>query len=209
MNIERDIAQIFQVYMVLVGDCEKTAAALDIDSGYVRELASSHGWADKVKRLSVVSKGATEGDWERVQNRALNFVQVHQLRRRMDLEIAWLCGKEPGELMVTNGPDGRQNFTAGLFVGMANALEKLHKLSYDALGDSPAERVKRNDDAPDKPSGLGLHSAMIAALNASTKDVTASTPGTSLAHAADEKLKQLEEIQPGDPTPLAHPPVDI
>src|SRR6185503_17950727 len=100
MSGQHDVAQIFLVFMALVGDAEKTAIALDLKPEFVRELANQHQWSEKVARISVLSKSGKPGDWERAQNRALNFVQCHRLRRAIDLQLAHLESMEIKDVMI-------------------------------------------------------------------------------------------------------------
>jgi hypothetical protein len=162
-----DVAQVFLVFMATIGDVEKTAAALDLDPHFVGWLAEQEGWLDKVRRVSIMSKGEKPGDWERAQNRALNFVQAHRARMLMDRLILALTKQEEDEFLEhfrTQAKDGRQGFSARFFSDLMAALDKAHHLSYAALGDSVGERLEREKDEGEA-SANQIHAALLAALN--------------------------------------------
>ena len=177
-----DVSQVFLVFMALVGDAEKTALALDMDVEDVNDLAKKEGWSEKVRSISTMSKSGTPGDWERAQNRALNFVQCHQLRRLIDASIFNLNARmadDPFAGVVVIGQLGEVKLTARLFVELSQAMERVHTMTYAALGDSVKERELRAETDPDNPTNSsGLHAALIQALN----------QGRSLADKPAEKL---------------------
>lgn len=184
-----DISQIFLVYMTLVGDAEKTALALDLDPSFVRELALKEGWAAKVARISVMSKSGQPGDWERAQNRALNFVQCHQLRRHIDEVILGLGDKDVIEMLTSVDGNGVRRVTAKLFTDLAKAMSMVHEMTYAALGDTPKEREKHQGDG-DSLSNAGLHAALIASLNRAKLD---SNPSEKLVKGAVEAVCQITQ----------------
>lgn len=169
-----DVSQIFLTFMALVGDVEKTAAALDLDPKTVRELAESEGWDAKIKRLTLISKGGTPGSWERAQNRALNYVQAQQMRRTFDTLLETLTGKNAEELLSflsasrseggKTGANKTHTYSARFLSDLASALEKVQFMSYAALGDTIKERQEREDKS-DEVDANTLHAAVIQALN--------------------------------------------
>src|SRR5262245_50873198 len=94
-----DIVQIFLIFMATIGDVDKTALALELDPEFVKWLAEQEGWSEKVRRLTIMSKSEKPGDWERAQNRALNYVQVHRIRMLLDRVIVQLFNCTAEELM--------------------------------------------------------------------------------------------------------------
>lgn len=164
-----DVAQIFLTFMSLVGDCARTAAALDLDPKLVEELAGQEGWIDKVRRLTVMSRSGKPGDYERAQNRALNFVQAHRMRMTIDAMLRTFDGLTPEEIasrLSTIDKHGDRHVSARFLSDLAAAAEKIQALSYAALGDSVKERVERQETSEGELSANQLHAAVIAALNA-------------------------------------------
>lgn len=198
MAKKTDEVQIFHVFMVLVGDVEKTAAALDVDPEVIRGLAEKYNWCEKVKRISILSKGGTQGDWERAQNRALNFVQAHQLRRILDLQLAHIAETQTEDVMkVTDQRTGEIKYSARVLVDLSTAMQRVHEMSYNALGDSIKERtVEKATDDPVTQGGL--HTAMISALN---KSGEVPKPAATLADEASSVVATLKSANPS-PTPL-------
>lgn len=162
-----DVSGIFLVYITTVGDIGKTAAAFDLDPGLVQALATQEGWLEKVKRISMLSKSEKPGDWERAQNRALNFVQSYRLRQLIDKMLLTFDGMTPAEVMekfTTNDKNGQVHLSARFFGDLSAAAEKAHSLSYQALGDTVGEREERGEGSAPL-STAALHVALIAALS--------------------------------------------
>jgi len=163
-----DVAQIFLTFMSLVGDVEKTAAALDLDPRVVTALAEQEGWLEKVRRLSVMSRSGKPGDYERAQNRALNFVQSHRMRLTVDAMLRAFDGLTPEEIcekLASFDKNGNAHISARFLADLASAAEKIQALSYAALGDSVKERVERAETSDGEMTPDQLHAAVIAALN--------------------------------------------
>ena len=164
-----DVAQIFLVFMATIGDVEKTALALELDPAFVTWLAEQEGWSEKVRRVSVMSKGGKPGDWERAQNRCLNFVQAHRVRTLIDrllLELGKVPVEElPGKFKTVDRFGKDKGVSARFFADITAALDKVHMLSYYALGDSVGERIKRTEDEGGDRSVNDIHAALIQALN--------------------------------------------
>jgi len=160
---QADVSQIFLVYMALIGDVDKTAIALDLEPKFVAKLADTEGWAEKIARVSMLSKGTNQGDYERAQNRALNFVQAHMLRRAIDSQLYLLANTKPEDVMKVIDSQGTERFSARIFVDLSTCMQRVHEMTYSALGDSVKERTA---DVPKDPtSQAGLHAGIIAALN--------------------------------------------
>lgn len=163
-----DVAQIFLTYMSLVGDVDKTAAALDMEPKVVQALAEQEEWTEKVRRLSVMSRSGKPGDYERAQNRALNFVQAHRLRMTVDAMLRAFDGKTPEEIVemfTTLDKKGDRHISARFLADLAAAAEKVQALSYAALGDTVKERVERAEANDGEMTPDQIHAAVIAALN--------------------------------------------
>lgn len=209
-----DVSQIFLTYMSLVGDVEKTATALDLDPKIVAALADQEGWLEKVRRLSVMSKSGKPGDYERAQNRALNFVQAHRMRMTVDALLRSFDGLTPEEIcekLSTVDKNGNYHISARFLSDLAAASEKIQALSYAALGDSVKERVERAEASDGEMTPDQLHAAVIAALNAPHAPIVASkvldaevrlivapseNPSTPLTETEVSKNSQPEQKEP-------------
>lgn len=194
-----DVAQIFMVFMATVGDVEKTALALELDPAFVQWLATQEGWSDKVRRMSVMSKTGKPGDFERAQNRALNYVQTHRVRMLIDRVLGELAGMNSEELTERLRSRDREgipaNLSARFFADIMSALDKVHMLSYYALGDSVGERVERSKDAADQ-SVNNIHAALIQALN--NPALSTSSTQDIVLEASEAVVAQLSERKSGE-----------
>lgn len=166
---QHDMAQIFLVYMALVGDAAKTALALDLDADLVEQMAKKEGWAEKVRRISIMAKSGKPGDYERAQNRALNFVQCHQLRRQIDRAIAFLSTKDPAEIVIAVTERGEVRYSAKVFTDIAKTMQSIHEMTYSALGDTVRERESNDTGSPSR-GVQDVHSALIMALHQAKND---------------------------------------
>lgn len=163
-----DVTRIFLVYVSTVGDVERTALALDLDPEVVQFLAESEGWVQKLRRLTLVSgkTGKESTPVELLQNRALNWVQCHRFRQVIDNLVRSFYDMDAEELLAEMQPtdkEGHRRFSARPLADLASAMEKVQAMSYNALGDTPAERKKSTKE--DEDYTAGLHASLIAALN--------------------------------------------
>lgn len=197
-----NVAQIFLVYMTLVGDVEKTALALDLDPALVSELAKEEGWSEKIKRCSMMSKGDNPGDWERAQNRALNFVQAHRVRLFVDRMIAHLEQTDVKEFFDTdrevNGRLVKGAPNVKFVTELSAALEKVHSLSYHALGDTLGERKDRSSET--EVTAASLHTALIAAL--SSQDLSGQESDLLVREVA-QTIESAQQLPPAAPDQTA------
>lgn len=181
--------------MATVGDAERTAAALNLTPEIVKELAEREGWNEKVRRISLMSKSEKPGDYERATNRALNFVQAHQLREMIESFLRHLRLKTPEEIegiMTTTDRLGGTHLSARFFSDMAKAVETCHAMSYAALGDTIGDRkVNAGAGANGQPNAAGIHAAVIAALNANA--VVSSEAQDVLEVGQRDEVEQLTE----------------
>lgn len=188
-----DVSQVFLVYMALVGDVPKVALALDMAESDVEEMAEREGWADKVRRISVMSKSGKPGDWEKAQNRALNFVQCHQLRRTVDGVIAHLASQSAVELLEKRDAHGNVQLSARIFSDLAKSMQTIHEMTYSALGDTVRERTPDGAGEGTALTSAALHASLIGALNqAKLKDATPET----LVKEAVVKVEELKSANP-------------
>jgi hypothetical protein len=167
LKAKTDIAQVFLVFMSLVGDVPKTAAAVDLDPEFVQWLADTEGWTAKIKRVSMMSKSEKPGDFERAVNRALAFAQAQRMRLLLDGALSEAHKMKSAELLAktsTSDKAGRARWSGKFFLDMASAIETVTRVSLVALGDTVTERVEREDTGGDV-SASSLHQSILNALN--------------------------------------------
>ena len=195
---DHDVTKVFLIYMTLIGDVEKTALALDMHPEDVREMAKRENWDEKVKRINLMATSGKPGDWERAQNRALNFVQCHQLRRQIDRAVAHLAKTQNVEdVLEVEEAGGRTRLSARIFVDIAKAMAEIQHMTYAALGDTPAER---KDKLPGEGEGeaniAGIHATLIHALNSAAKPFH--SPAEELVQGAVGRIRVLKEASAND-----------
>lgn len=188
-----DVSQVFLVYMALIGDVPKVALALDLPESEIQEMADREGWSDKVRRISIISKSGKQGDYERAQNRALNFVQAHQLRRNIDRVIAHISSLDASEIVERTEANGRTVLSARLLTDLAKAIQTVHEASYNALGDTVKERNLEEPNNGTALNSAALHASLIGALNRA--QLSEKTPETLVKEAA-VKVEELKSANP-------------
>lgn len=209
-----DVAQAFLVFMATIGDTEKTALALDLDPEFIGWLAEQEGWTAKVRRVSLMSKGEKPGDWERAQNRCLNYIQAHRVRTLIDRLLVELTNCSADDFLTRFRNLDKHGQPTGMsgrfFADLMAALSKVHELSYYALGDSVGERLERAKEEGGDHSVADIHAALIAALN--NPSVSAKTSQLLVEEASSVISAEMSERKnPGEaseqsltmPTPVA------
>lgn len=200
-----DVAQIFLVFMATIGDVEKTALAMELEPEFVTWLSEQEGWQEKVRRVSVMSKSGKPGDWERAQNRCLNFVQAHRVRALIDRVLIELVKLEPDKLAEKFKAVDRfgkdKGVSARFFSDITAAMDKVHLLSYYALGDSVGERVKRTEEEGTDRSVNDIHAALIQALNSPNIGHETSEALTLEASKAVSAQQSERKSLPSEPAP--------
>lgn len=208
-----DVSAIFLGYMALVGDVEKTALAFDLSPADVAELAESEGWADKIRRVSVMSKSEKPGDWERAQNRALCFVQAYQIRQLINRWTQHLLNMDVEQMLTetaTLDKVGGRHISARIVSDLVTAAEACHRMSYNALGDTVTERIAQK--GPDGTTGKlqDTHSAIISALNGAaqlpfSKEVLLGEANevAKVAKFDQSERKEIEQAETGKPLGVA------
>lgn len=206
-----DVSQCWLVYMSLVGDVERTAAAMDLSPAVIEKLAKDEGWDEKIRRVSLLSKSGKPGDWERAQNRALCFVQAQRLRATIDTVIGKIFNMDANELVdfmstaklavgTPKEPRLRVSISSRFLADLASAMEKVHHLSYTALGDTVTERASRATGPDGEVSGNDLHAAVVAALN---------NPNATFVPSKELEAETLRQIRDSaGPSPLMDEPKD-
>ena len=197
---QHDVVKIFLHFVASVGDVERTALACDLDPEIVRQLALSEGWAEKIKLLSLTSKssGLQAGEFERMQNRAMAWVQGHRLRQVLDRVICKLHEMPESELIdeiTTKDKEGSKRMSARLFTDLATSLETVNGLCFAALGDTVPERKPQS--AGGAHTAAELHASLIAALNG---------PGAK-AKPSDALIVEASQVIDSAPTTPSGQPV--
>jgi len=187
-----DVAQAFLVWMATVGDSEKTAVALDLEPEHVKALADEEGWHEKIKRVSLQSKNGKPGDYERMVNRCLNFVQAQTLRQNINRLLTEVTNMTNDELLAracVRTKTGDMQLSAKFFVDLANAAEAAQRMSYAALSDTAGERSDRENDVGPGQGANDMHAAIIASL--SNPSLNPHTVTQQLIVEANEEAKSL------------------
>jgi hypothetical protein len=152
-----DVSLIFQTYLALAGDAERTATAMAIPVQTVRDLANAEDWAGKAKMWNELRKGDSE--LQITLNRAVNYVQAHRLRSILDVLISHIQSMDAADLisLLTETSEKSSKFTARPLADIVKAAEACQNMTAKALGDKAAT----SDD--DGPKGKG-HGASIAMM---------------------------------------------
>lgn len=174
--VEADIAidreNAFLLYATFCGDIVRTAHAVGVQPDQIARAAADGGWNDKLAPILALKKSTRPGDVERAMNRALNFVQAHQMRLFVSRCIHRLTNMSESEfqdyIFTRSDSDKVQcaKLTTRAIADLASAMEKCQAASYQALGDTATERVKRKDDDSDPEVSAGdMHARIAAAMS--------------------------------------------
>jgi len=191
-----DVSQILLVFVAMVGDVHRTAAALDMDPAIVRKLADQEGWDAKIQRVTMLSKSGRPGDFEKAQNRALAFCQGHRIRSLIDRVITHFNDMTEAEIVseiTATGKNGVRHVSARFFTDLAAAAEKANNLTFVALDDTVTARAGR-DDEPDQMNASALHAAVMASLN--TPGGTTKAADVIVRELADETAQVCQNVTP-------------
>lgn len=189
-----DVSQVFLAFVALVGDVEKTALALDLDPKVVARLAEEEGWHEKIRRVCLLSKSGKPGDWERAQNRALCWIQAHQVRDLLSRILHDVKEMETDALLDKTGSidrTGESRWSSRFFSDLTAAMDKAHAMSYAALGDTCGERTTRETSETDSMNATALHAAVISALSCPT--IIPPSVASELAGSAKLLVDQVKQ----------------
>jgi hypothetical protein len=168
-----DTEKAWQLYAQFAGDIERTAIALNVPTTQVLETAQRLDWQAKLKPILELKSSSKQGDLERGISRAMNFSQAHRLRVVVERVLKKLYDMTPEALFdscFTERYDKEGNcvsrtLNTKVFADLATAMEKVHMLTYAALGDTATERVKRNEQRDDaEVSASQLHNIISQAM---------------------------------------------
>lgn len=175
-----DREQAFLLYAAFAGDLERTAHALNIRPEQVLAIVEEGNWNARLKPIIELRKSTRPGDFERGINRALNFIQAHKYRlflERLIFRITNMTAQEfedyflQPEKMTADGKTVAAKLSTRALADLASAMEKAHAMSYHALNDTAAERVKRKED-DDGMSAADLHVKLAKAMQEVGADKT-------------------------------------
>lgn len=176
-----DRGTLLLTYLSFLGDAEKTAAALHTTVVYVRREAVAGGWESQVQRFVALKQEQGTDALAKELNRTVNYVQAVKLRNLLDRVIQRITDEKLSfdDFVSARGKD-KDNFSAKGAVDLVKAVETVHKMTYQALGDSLGERVTSEKDEGAKNVSLSVLRALAATTGttlAGTSILTASTVG--------------------------------
>lgn len=148
VHLDRENAWL--LFASFAGDVERTAIALNVPAVAVLKVAEDEGWLARLAPIIALTKTKRPGDLERAINRALNYVQAHTFRLIVERTIQRVTnmGVEEFERYMLSklGKEGMEPaLNTRPLADLASALEKAHAMTYAALEDTSADRVKRKD----------------------------------------------------------------
>lgn len=192
-DIDREA--VFLLFAANLGDTAKTAFSIGLDPVALLRVVDEEGWLKKLEPILALVKSQRPQEVERGLNRAVNYVQAFRFRKILERTIRLMTGWTDDQLInfltpesiSKDGKSSRKLSTRAL-ADAASALEKAHSLTYQALGDTASERIKR-PPAEDAGSALDLHARIAAALGG----VSASKSPRALL--LDAQLEQAEEAK--------------
>lgn len=191
--IDRENA--FLLYATFCGDCVRTAHALNVQPDTVARAAAAGGWNEKLSPILALKQSTKPGDVERAMNRALNFVQAHQMRMFVARVLRRLSGMSEKELedyvmsVESTAKGFTHKITTRAIADLASAMEKCQAMSYQALNDTTTERVKREENIVDVSAG-DMHARIAAAMAEVRAD---NSPRAKLLDAQLEEAARLKE----------------
>lgn len=192
-----DKSTIFLTYCAFMGDAGKVGAALDLDCVYIGKLAESEKWPEKVQKLRELRQQQGAEALAKELNRTVNFVQAVRLRTLLDRAILHVTNNEDNfaSLLRNIGPKGNKNASCKAVLELVKSVAEVHKMTYQALGDSLSERIAQDSDEAGASVSLSVMKALAAASGAGPLDPTG---------AARERLVRATSDVPA-PTPPAEP----
>jgi hypothetical protein len=154
-----DVSRVFLAFMAFSGDVSRTAVAVDLDPATVEALAVEEKWHEKMDQYSALR--AEDCNLQVQMNRALNYVQAHQLRLIVDSVISELAqSKERLMESLTIVTKAGVSFSAKPLTDLVKAAEAVQLMTARALGDQGG----RVGDSESGGGSIGLSVAR--ALNA-------------------------------------------
>ena len=201
-----DREQAFLLYTSFAGDVERTAHALNVDVSTVITAVTEGEWMKRLEGILKLRSCGRPGDVERAINRATNFAQSHRMRMFLERLITKIHSMDDAELVaycfVTETKTRKDKSTGEEetteerkistrpFADLASAVEKIHQLTYLALGDSAGERKQRaeRDAETDNVPTMDIHAAISKAVSDAQGD------SSTRAQLFDGQLTQVKNL---------------
>jgi hypothetical protein len=168
-----DADQIFLLYATFCGDIQKTAHASGATVKEVAALVARNDWDERIRGLIEIKKTDKAGEIERGISRAMNFVQAHRCRMYIEAILRDLTQRDLKEVLNLFIKDrvSKEGAVTGSELSfkpisdLTAAMEKVHWMTYQALCDSAAERVKRKEKVDDDVTETDIHARISKALS--------------------------------------------
>lgn len=190
-----DRSSVFLLYAANLGDVAKTAFAVGLDPVALLRVVDEEGWNRKLEPILEKIKSQRPQEFERGLNRCINFVQAFRFRQILERSIKLLTGWSDEQLVDYLTPESfdkagnaSRKLSTRALADLASALEKSHSLSYQALGDTASERIKR-PPSDGEGTALDLHARISAAMSG----ISASNSPRALL--LDAHIEQAEEAR--------------
>jgi hypothetical protein len=192
-----DAEQIFLMFAAFGGDIFRTAHACGVSPEEVTVKAEEGKWMERIRALIELKKGEKGVDVERGVNRAWNFVQVNRYRFIVDQLVRGMEEKSFDELIemcrtYTRGKDNAQvpcSLSFKIFADLANAMEKVHWMTYQATLDLPQDRAHRRElGTGDGAAEEDTHAKIAKALTGMMHP----TPAESLAKGTQNQVESIQ-----------------
>lgn len=151
------VEQIFLTFAALSGDIFRSAAACGVTPEVITQLAEENKWLERIRALIELKKGDKGADVERGIGRAINFVHANRYRLVLEQILTFFEGMTPREIVdfctsyrtTKDGSTVPTGVSFRLLADIATAMEKVHWMTYQALLDTPQDRLARREKAKD------------------------------------------------------------
>lgn len=143
-------------YLSFMGDVEKTAAALHCAPEYVQHQAEEHKWDVQIERLKQLKQQQGTDALAIELNRTVNFVQAVRMRNLFDRLVRDMTDDDKvfEEFTTIRGHAGTEKMpakpdqaTCKPLLELAKAISEIHRMTYQALGDTQGERTDKDEGA--------------------------------------------------------------
>jgi hypothetical protein len=133
-----NVSKALLLFMAFNGDIDKTAVAMGTPVAVISGIATSNDWSQKLSELGRTPVGDPRSG-EAAFNRAINYVQSHQMRAVVDVVLDYMeetMATEGGirKLFFVQTKDG-EFFSARALVDLVQAAQACQEMVLRALGD--------------------------------------------------------------------------
>lgn len=185
---------IFVAFLSTFGDVGRTADVFGISPQYVGKLAEDNNWLKKVHDLQVLK--ATQGAEALAKelNRVANLVQAIKLRGLLEqiIRIHTKSRRTIEDLTAVTTRDAT-NVTMKPVLELVKAVEAVHRMTYAALGDSPAAQRAESRDEESEPGKDRVSLAILKAIAVSRGDHTKAAQAVVVDTAQPDKSDGQEK----------------